>query len=103
MEPTGLSRSDGKRPDGLTLVPWSAGKSIIWDVTVVDTLAASYIQTTSKSAGSVTEIAVTRKEDIYALPSPLKIHAKRLSYSYAYPLPCSDSMSFVFVTAVQFK
>ena len=29
MEPTGLSRSDGKRPDGLTLVPWSAGKSII--------------------------------------------------------------------------
>ena len=24
MEPTGLSRSDGKRPDGLTLVPWSA-------------------------------------------------------------------------------
>ena len=29
MEPTGLSRSDGKRPDGFTLVPWSAGKSII--------------------------------------------------------------------------
>ena len=24
VEPTGLSRSNGKRPDGLTLVPWSA-------------------------------------------------------------------------------
>ena len=35
MEPTGLSRSDGKRPDGLTLVPWSARKSIIWNVIVV--------------------------------------------------------------------
>ena len=66
MEPTGLSRSDGKRPDGLTLVPWSAGKSIIWDVTVVDTLAASYITTTSKTAGAAAEIAVTRKEDKYA-------------------------------------
>ena len=29
MEPTGLSHSDGKRPDGLTLGPWSTGKSII--------------------------------------------------------------------------
>ena len=66
MEPTGLSRSDGKRPDGLTLVPWSAGKSIIWDVTVVDTLAASYITTTSKTAGGAAEIAVNRKEEKYA-------------------------------------
>ena len=66
MELTDLSRFDGKRPDGLPLVPWSAGKSIIWDVAVVDTLAASYIQTTSKTAGSVAEIAVTRKKDKYA-------------------------------------
>ena len=66
MEPTGLSRSDGKLPDGLTLVPWSVGKSIIWDVTIVDTLAASYIQTTSKTAGGDAEITVTRKEDKYA-------------------------------------
>ena len=66
MEPTGLSRSDGKRPDGLTLDPWSARKSIIWDVTVVDTLAASYIQTTSKTAGGAAEIAVARKEEKHA-------------------------------------
>ena len=66
MEPAGLSRSDGKRPDGLTLVPWSAGKSIIWDVTVIDTLAASYIQSTSKIAGGAAEIAVNRKEEKYS-------------------------------------
>jgi len=29
-EPSGLSRSDGKRPDGLTPIPLRAGK---WDVT----------------------------------------------------------------------
>ena len=67
MEPTGLSRSNGKRPDGLTLVPWSAGKSIIWDVTVVDTLAASHIQTTSKTAGGAAEITVARKEEKYSV------------------------------------
>jgi len=25
-EPTGLSRSDGRRPDGMTLIPWQNGK-----------------------------------------------------------------------------
>jgi len=29
-EPNGLSRSDGKRPDGLTLVPWKEGKPLTW-------------------------------------------------------------------------
>jgi len=27
-EPSGLFRTDGKRPDGLTLVPWQSGKSM---------------------------------------------------------------------------
>ena len=34
----GLVRSDGKRPDGLTLVPWQAGRCATWDVTVTHTL-----------------------------------------------------------------
>ena len=28
LSPSGLFRSDGKRPDGLTLVPWSSGKAL---------------------------------------------------------------------------
>src|SRR6218665_2137382 len=28
-EPQGLLRSDGKRPDGITLIPWKAGRSLI--------------------------------------------------------------------------
>ena len=31
------------RPDGLTLVPWQSGRSATWDLTVVHTLAASYV------------------------------------------------------------
>ena len=40
-EPLGLSRSDGKRPYGLSLVPWEAGKPLTLDVTVICPLADS--------------------------------------------------------------
>ena len=40
-EPDGLVRDDGKRPDGLTLLPWNSGRSATWDVTVVDTLGSA--------------------------------------------------------------
>ena len=46
-EPQGLSRSDGKRPDGLTLIPWQSGRSLIWDVTVADTQAPSHLPFTA--------------------------------------------------------
>jgi len=38
-EPNGLSRPDGKQPDGLFLVPWEEEKPLTWDVTVVCPLA----------------------------------------------------------------
>ena len=64
-EPTGLVRADGKRPDGLTLIPWQGGKNLTWDVTVADTLAASHLATTSRMAGSAAESASTKKESKY--------------------------------------
>ena len=54
-EPNGLSRSDGKRPDGLFLVPWEEGNPLTWDVTVVCPLADSYVATTARVAGSAAE------------------------------------------------
>ena len=33
-EPFGLSRSDGKRPNGASLISWKRGNSLAWDVTV---------------------------------------------------------------------
>ena len=42
LEPSGLSRSDGKCPDGVTMVPWKNGKPLVWDATCPDTLALSY-------------------------------------------------------------
>jgi len=50
-EPSGLVREDGKRPDGLTLIPWQCGKSLAWDVTVVSTLAQFYVDRAATAVG----------------------------------------------------
>jgi hypothetical protein len=68
-EPVGLLRTDGKRPDGLTQIPWQGGRCLTWDVTVTDTLAESYLATTSVSAGSAAESAANRKEQKYHILS----------------------------------
>ena len=41
LEPRGLYRTDGKRPDSVTLNPWAMGKQLVWDVTVLVALAPS--------------------------------------------------------------
>ena len=48
LEPRHLYRTDPKQPDSLMLVPWTVGKQLMWDVTVVDSIAHIRI-----SAGSV--------------------------------------------------
>ena len=59
-EPTDLSRSDGKRPDGLSLVPWQNGKALCWDVTVTFCpLADSYISAAARDAGAAAELAAS--------------------------------------------
>ena len=65
LEPLGLCRADGKRPDGATLIPWRLGKSLIWDATVVDTFATSHVQVTSKLAGSAARKAEDLKRTKY--------------------------------------
>jgi hypothetical protein len=64
-EPNGLYRADGKRPDGLTLVPWREGRSVAWDVTVADTVADSYLAITSVTAGAAAQAAAERKNAKY--------------------------------------
>jgi hypothetical protein len=73
-EPVGLLRTDGKRPDGLTQIPWNEGRCVTWDVTVTDTLAASNLHVSSCSAGAAAENAATKKVAKYA----------ELSHSYTF-------------------
>jgi len=64
-EPVGLNRSDGKRPDGLTLIPWSRGRMLTWDVTVTDTLAASNLHNTVYMTGAAAEASAAAKSRKY--------------------------------------
>jgi hypothetical protein len=61
LELNGLSRDDGKRPNGMALVPWIKGQSLVLDVTIVDTLAGSYFLKTSKALGFAAEMACKHK------------------------------------------
>ena len=45
-------RQDGKRPDGATRIPWSRGKALAWDVTVLDTYTQSYLDRTAQEVGA---------------------------------------------------
>ena len=65
LEPAGLCREDGKRVDGLTLVPWSRGSSLIWDATCTDTLAASNVKMSAREAGMAAENRARLKERKY--------------------------------------
>ena len=66
LEPTGLYRSDGKRPDGASVVPWKGGKALVWDATCPDTLAHSYQQISTREAGAVAAEAERHKKLKYA-------------------------------------
>lgn len=66
LEPSGIFRTDGKRPDGITMVPWEKGKLLVWDATCSDTFAPSYLPSATSEAGAVAALAEDRKKDKYS-------------------------------------
>ena len=65
LEPQGLSRTDGKRPDGLSITPWSNGRPLVWDATCWDTFAPSHILQASRGQGIVADMAAQKKWGVY--------------------------------------
>ena len=65
-EPAHLLLADGKRPDRVTLVPYSRGRCVIWDACVRHTLAASYVGRTAREVGAAASEAERAKLRKYA-------------------------------------
>ena len=65
LEPSGIVREDNKRPDGMTNVPWSHGRHLVWDFTCPDTLAPSHLRSTAAETGSAAKEAEERKVTKY--------------------------------------
>lgn len=74
LEPPGLFRTDGKRPDGLTLIPWKRGQCLVWDATCVSTYAAAHLGNTIRAGGAAAETAAGAKH--------LKYSNLKASYSF---------------------
>ena len=66
LEPVGLDRGDGRRPDGVTVFPYSQGKCLVWDATCVDTYSASSLVDAAISPGSAAATAEDGKRRKYA-------------------------------------
>ncbi|KAH0814781.1 hypothetical protein GEV33_008010 [Tenebrio molitor] len=94
IEPNGLSRDDGKRPDGMTLVPWIKGQLLVWDVTVVDTLADSYVLKSSEVSGFAAEMACKRKHSKYSSIISSNYVFKGLAFETLGPW-CKEAIDFI--------
>ena len=61
LEPVGLDRGDGRRPDGITVFPYCRGKSLCWDATCVDTFSNTSVIGAAIESGSPAAGAEARK------------------------------------------
>ena len=61
-----MDRGDGSCPDGMTVFPYSRGRSLVWDCTCVDTFAEGYLIRSAVEAGSAAAGAEDRKRRKYA-------------------------------------
>jgi len=91
-EPYSLCTGSGKRPDGVTQVPWSRGRCLAWDANCRDTFAVSHVLASSRTtrAGSEAATAEAMKSQKYittAITGTLHIVRKvkeKSVYIYAY-------------------
>ena len=66
LEPPGLDRGDGSRPDGITVFLFSGGRSLVWDCTCVDTFAGAHLNRSAMEAGTAANSGEDRKCSKYA-------------------------------------
>ena len=72
LKPNGLTQSDGRRPDGITLAPWEEGKQLVWDVTFVNFLAPSRIENGSVAKRGTAAEDAEGKWSLGLMPFDLK-------------------------------
>ena len=66
LEPRGLCRGDGRRPNGISVLPWKQGRCLVWDATCHDTFAPTNVPFSSKGTGVVANRAAASKRLLYS-------------------------------------
>ena len=66
LEPVGLYRGDGRRPNGVTYFPFIGGKALAWDATYIDSFSTSNLCSTVFNPGSASSAAEDLKRRKYS-------------------------------------
>ena len=82
MEPVGVSRENGKRPDGMSLIPWEEGRPLLWDFTCSDTMAPSHRDQATSGPGELAYTAELLKIRKYS----------SLTSTYSFAPICIETM-----------
>lgn len=65
LEPRGLDRGDGRRPDGATIYPYRRGRTLLWDATCTNTFSATHVLECAVNPGAAARAAEERKYHRY--------------------------------------
>ena len=52
LEPPGLDRGEGPRPDDITVFPFSGGRTLVWNCTCADTFAGVHLKRSTIESGT---------------------------------------------------
>jgi hypothetical protein len=84
----------------MILVPWIQCQRLVWEVTIVDTLADSYVLETSEVSGFGAEMACKRKHSKYSSIISSNYIFKGLAFKTLSPW-CKDAIDFINVIGKQ--
>ena len=70
LELVGVCHNDGKRLDGMSLIPWSRGLPLHWNFTYSDTLAPSNLSTSASGSSWLAISAESAKFRKYSSLTP---------------------------------
>ena len=90
LKPIGFDRGDGKRPDGLTIFPYMAGKCLIWDATCSDSFSLSHLlQTVANPSWAFQQAEMAKIQKYRSLAAshifvPLAVETSGIFCSHAF-------------------
>ena len=76
-EPVGVSRSDVKRPDGATMIPWTRGKPLAWNAIIPDTFANLYWRDSDESDSSGRQSGLKQNDKVHRSGQDAPFRANR--------------------------
>ena len=65
IEPAGLLPDSNLKPDGISIIPWTSGKPLVWDVTCAHPLAQSWTGTSRRGESAVATTVEAKKRNKY--------------------------------------